>query len=59
MKGGRRSPSDRCHEADFPSAAGANPASVGERGGGTDSFVADIPAVVVPRRRAAGREVTA
>ena len=57
MKGGCRSPIVGCHAADFPS-ADANPAAAGERGGGTDRFVQDIPAVVDPRRRAAERQVT-
>ena len=58
MKGGRRSPRVGCQEADVLSAGDANPATAGEHGGGTDSFVQDIPAVVDPRRRAAERQVT-
>ncbi len=57
MKVGRRSPGVGCHEADFPSAADANPATAAACGG-TDSFVQDIPAVVDPRGRDAERRVT-
>ena len=57
MKDGRRSPIVECHAADFP-LADANPAAAGERGGGTDSIVQDIPAVVDPQGRGTGRRVT-
>lgn len=58
MKGGRRSSRVGFQEADVLSASDADPATAGEHGGGTDSFVQDIPAAVDPRRSGAERQVT-